>query len=454
MRREIADALSAANREAANINSEETMNMTTSPTLKMGYVSPAFPSLLVFEQNEVLGLLQARADVDLVSCRKSNSNASEFAKQITERALYFRWHKFVSGMAWCLARRPKRLFTIVARCIREVVADRARTKHHVAAVALAATHARLGLHNRWEWIHADFTQGSMTVAWHLATLLDLPFSAMARAGDMYNNSRGARERMSFYRNKLSHARLIFAEHNYAIDELSRQLGNDIRHKAVVQRIGTRPEQFPILPIPDDDDRPQIVALGRLVEKKGFHRLIEAVAELRERGLHLDCAIHGEGPERSRLEKLIREKHVANSVTLPGTYDQNKLSSLLRPARCLVVPSVVDSRGDMDGTPTVIYEAMAHGRPVIGTRLSGIPEVIKPGHTGWLVPPDDTTSLANAIAEVFQHRDRCCDFGSNAREYVVSAHDHRKLGRDFIKRVLQNLRCLPRDKTCDDISKAA
>ena len=79
-------------------------------------------------------------------------------------------------------------------------------------------------------------------------------------------------------------------------------------------------------------------------------------------------------------------------------DRRQVSRLLAETHLFVMPSIVAPSGDRDGTPTVIAEALLHEVPVVATRVCGIPEMVRPGETGWLVPPEDPQALAQAISQ--------------------------------------------------------
>jgi glycosyltransferase involved in cell wall biosynthesis len=137
----------------------------------------------------------------------------------------------------------------------------------------------------------------------------------------------------------------------------------------------------------------VLAVGRLVEKKGFHIAIDAAARVTA---PLRLRIVGEGPERARLEAAAREAGLEDRVEFRGGRTHAQLPREYAEADVLVAPSVVDGSGDRDGLPNVILEAMASGRPVVGTPVGAIGSAIADWETGLLVPPADPGALAAAI----------------------------------------------------------
>src|SRR5437870_5818419 len=152
---------------------------------------------------------------------------------------------------------------------------------------------------------------------------------------------------------------------------------------------------------DFSSAPQlIVAIGRLIAKKGFADLIHACRLLMERGKSFRCEIIGEGPLEKELRGQINQLGLQDCVELPGPKPQHEIREYLATAIAFVLPSVIDPDGGMDNLPTVIMEAMAAGLPVISTATGGIPEMVIQNETGFLVPPGDAVALAGAIERLF------------------------------------------------------
>jgi glycosyltransferase involved in cell wall biosynthesis len=137
----------------------------------------------------------------------------------------------------------------------------------------------------------------------------------------------------------------------------------------------------------------VLALGRLVEKKGFADLVEAAAQVPA----LQVVIAGEGDLRQDLEALARERRAP--VSFPGSLERAALARALSAADAVVVPSVVDRAGNVDGLPNALLEALAAGRPVVATRVAGIPDVVEDEANGLLVPARDPKALAGALARL-------------------------------------------------------
>jgi glycosyltransferase involved in cell wall biosynthesis len=163
---------------------------------------------------------------------------------------------------------------------------------------------------------------------------------------------------------------------------------------------------------------RLLAVGRLVEKKGFHVLVEAAARLKS---PFRLRIVGEGAERKRLLDLIDARDLSDRVTLDGALTHAELPAAYADSHAVVVPSIQDATGDRDGLPNVVLEAMACARPVVASRISAVGSAVTHHETGLLVPPGDAGALAAALEQVAAARALRERLGRNGRERV---------GRDY------------------------
>jgi glycosyltransferase involved in cell wall biosynthesis len=186
--------------------------------------------------------------------------------------------------------------------------------------------------------------------------------------------------------------------------------------------------------------PTIIAVGRLIDKKGFADLIQACRLLVERGKSFRCQIFGEGPLEERLRRQIEELKLQNCVELPGPKPQHEIKKYLAAGTVFVLPSVIDPEGGMDNLPTVIMEAMATGLPVVSTGIGGIPEMVIENETGFLVRAGDAVALADAIENVIT------DF-SVAPRLGESGHKHARELFSIEKNVRSLLALIDPDNNC-------
>lgn len=152
----------------------------------------------------------------------------------------------------------------------------------------------------------------------------------------------------------------------------------------------------------------VLALGRLVEKKGFADLLEAAGSCPE----LHVVIAGAGDLRQPLEEQARR--VGASASFPGALDRETAAAALSAADVVVVPSVRDAAGNVDGLPNVLLEALAAGRPVVATRVAGIPDVVHDAENGLLVPERDPRALREALLRLARDPRERTQLGRAAR----------------------------------------
>ena len=176
--------------------------------------------------------------------------------------------------------------------------------------------------------------------------------------------------------------------------------------------------------------PLIVAVGRLIAKKGFADLIRACGLLAEGGKPFQCEIVGEGPLENELRAQIEQLDLQNRVALSGAKPQREVRRRLAAASIFVLPSVVDSAGGIDNLPTVIMEAMATALPVISTDIGGIPEMVVENETGFLVRPGDTGALARAVEKMIDDRQLAQRLGRGGYERAQHLFSIEKNVRDL------------------------
>lgn len=159
-----------------------------------------------------------------------------------------------------------------------------------------------------------------------------------------------------------------------------------------------------------EDAPLVLSVGRMATKKGFHILMEALPDILASGAHLVLAGGGDLlPEFQRQASRFEGR-----LHLPGPVLRDTLPDLYRAADLFVLPAVHDSRGNVDGLPNVILEAMASGLPVVASGISGIPLAVEDGRTGLLVAERDPAALAAALRKLLADRELAREMGERGR----------------------------------------
>ncbi|MFN5997765.1 MAG: glycosyltransferase [Paracoccaceae bacterium] len=289
----------------------------------------------------------------------------------------------------------------------------------VAALqAKAAEVARLARGAGITHLHAHFGSDPTTVALLAARDLGGTFSYTAHARDIYHTYVSPEVDAAKRRAKLCEAAFTVTVSDCNADHLSTLCPEAA---ARIHRLynGIDLSLFS----PAESVVPgRILAVGRLVEKKGFAVLVDACAILRDRGLEFDCRIIGDGPLQGALQSQIAGLDLAGRVTLTGPMPQEQLAVELGTAAIATLPCVITADGDRDGLPTVLLEAMGKGIPVVTTTVTGGPEIVAEDETGLLCPPGDPVALADALETLLTDPHRARAMGAAGRRRAEQLFD--------------------------------
>jgi glycosyltransferase involved in cell wall biosynthesis len=226
--------------------------------------------------------------------------------------------------------------------------------------------------------------------------------------------------------KIHHAAFVVAVCSFGRSQLWRWAEFRDWDKVKVVRCGVDPAFLNVPPSPPSS-QPRLISIGRLVEQKGQMLLVDAAARLRDQGRVFEIVLIGGGTLRPALEKRIRDLQLGGHIILAGWMTGEQVRQEILASRALVLPSFAE------GLPVVIMEALALRRPVVATYVAGIPELVRPGETGWLVPAGDAEELAEAIAQVLDApADQLERMGQAGAERVVRNHDIRTEAGKLLK----------------------
>lgn len=244
-------------------------------------------------------------------------------------------------------------------------------------------------------LHAHFATAPALIAMFTHWLTGVPYSFTAHAKDIYVDTSP-----SLLRAEMEHAAAVVTISEYNRTYLNTRVAPNLNGKVRCVYNGLHLNDFEFCPpSARRAEPPMILAVSRLVEKKGLRDLITAAGVLRERGVPFDMEIIGAGPLDGALRAQVQAAGLHNQVRMPGAQPQAVVRGAYARATLFVLPCVVTAEGDRDGIPTVLLEAMASGVPVISTPVSGIPELIESGREGVLVEPNAPALLADAIAQL-------------------------------------------------------
>lgn len=290
-----------------------------------------------------------------------------------------------------------------ARRARAAGEDRRRWWRRFAQALLVADRVRTeGI----DHVHAHFATAAAEVAVPAARMAGVPVTITAHAKDVFHDANAG---LLTRRLRGAHAVVTVTEHNR--EHLARRLPVPV---AVVRNgVPLGPPATPATAAPA-----RALCVARLVPKKGIDTLLRALALAP--GITLDVV--GDGPLRPELERLGHELGLADRVVWHGALTADAVGAAYRVATMVVLPCRVDADGDRDGLPTVLVEALAHGIPVVSTDVVGISELVQPGRTGLLVPPDDPEATAAAMRALVADPEGARALGATGRELVAREYD--------------------------------
>jgi colanic acid/amylovoran biosynthesis glycosyltransferase len=228
--------------------------------------------------------------------------------------------------------------------------------------------------------------------------------------------------------KIANASFVAGVSSFGRSQLFRWARYEDWHKVQVVHCGVDPtfHQHPDVPLPA---APRVVCVGRLCEQKGQLMLVQAVRQLRDKGVRVELVLAGDGEMRGELETLIARHQLQDQVTITGWLSGAQVREHMLNARAMVLPSFAE------GLPVVVMEAMALRRPVLSTYIAGIPELVQPGKTGWLFPAGDIDALAATLQAFIALPDEAlAPITAAAYERVLERHsidtEAAKLARHF------------------------
>jgi colanic acid/amylovoran biosynthesis glycosyltransferase len=264
---------------------------------------------------------------------------------------------------------------------------------------------------RIEHVHAHFGTNSAAVAMLAHALGGPSFSFHAHGPEEFDKPDAIA-----LSEKIARARFVCGVSSFARSQLYRRARPEDWAKIHVVRCGIELERCEPRPLPSE---PRLVSVGRLNEQKGQLLLIEALAQLARAGIAFHLTLVGDGEMRGVIEAAVRRHALEDRVRITGWASEAEVREHVLSARVLVLPSFAE------GLPVVLMESLALERPAISTFVAGIPELIEPGRSGWLVPPGDVPALAAAICEALSTSSaRLAEMGRVGREAVALRHDVR------------------------------
>jgi len=391
--------------------------MTETRPLRIAYLVNRYPAIShTFIRREIAGVELCGIEVRRYSIRPTDDSGSvdEADRAEEKRTTVLLGRGFLplfGSLLLAALGRPLRLLrALVAAWRMGGRAGKGGRIRHLAYLAEACHLRGLVAKESLDHLHAHFGTNPAAVAL-LCRLLGGPsYSFTVHGPEEFDRP----ENLSLA-DKIRGAEFVVAISDYGRSQLMRWTDAGSWPKLRVVRCGVDAGflgDAPALP-----DGPKLVCVGRLCEDKGQLLLVEAAGRLAREGVPFEIALVGDGSCRAPIEGRVKELGLEGKVRLKGWMDGAGVRREIAGARALVLPSFAE------GLPVVIMEALALFRPVLSTYVAGIPELVRPGQNGWLVPAGSIDDLVAALREVLQApRERLDAFGRAGRAAVLERHD--------------------------------
>ena len=381
--------------------------------MKIAYFVNQYPKVShSFIRREILALERQGFEVARIALRGWDDPLPDPEDQRERQRTRYVLRHGLRGLALplllTLLRHPVRLLSALRLAMRISRDSDRPLPYHVIYVIEACRIALWLADTGAEHLHAHFGTNSAEIAMLVRALGGPPYSFTVHGPDEFLKPMGLEE-------KIHRAAFVVAISDFGRSQLFMRSRYPDWSKVKVVHCGVE-KGFYEGAAATPSDAPRLVCVGRLCEAKGQLLLIEAAARLAAQGVSFELVLAGDGPMRAELETLIRHHGLTPRVRITGWISSEQVREELLAARAMVLPSFAE------GLPVVIMEAMALRRPVLSTYVAGIPELVRPGETGWLFPAGSVESLAEAMQDCLRKsREQLAAMGDAACQRVLARH---------------------------------
>lgn len=371
--------------------------------MKIGYLFRTFPQLSqTFVTNEICELERLGHSIVIGALYRPGEGIPDYLGSMASRALYWfdidksLWAGILKANARIFLRYPTSYIKLFGTDINHPLQFLKKVflahYYHFAKV---------------DHIHTHFAWEQVDLLCFIKELTGIPFSITLHAADIYSEVYPMKK---FTDNAAFLVTISQYNRQYLIEQML--MDPEIIH---VVHCGVSP--VAVLPYQARVDQSLLIlSVGRMTDKKGFDLFIRAVGQLNAKGLKVKAKIIGDGPLRQKLEKLITQLSLDRQIELTGAMDHGAVMDAIQGCDLFVLPCRQAENGDIDGIPVVLMEAMAAGKPVVSTAISGIPELVQPG-AGILVEPENSDQLSIAVETIFGDGKKAFAMGQNGRLIV-------------------------------------
>jgi colanic acid/amylovoran biosynthesis glycosyltransferase len=366
--------------------------------MRVAYILNLFPKISeTFILNEILEVQRQGIDVEVFAFSKASEKiAHETVRKVQKITYLYPANKmtFILDHLHWFIKNPLRYFRTLFLAFNRSNGIRHLFLFHLHNVSLIAKYKPDYIHVHFAWIATD-------MAMLTSLLTGIEYTFITYRGDIFE----------------------FPPHNLLLKSALAKKHitiSEFNKKFLVEQFGINPKliqvihsgtDFTSLPPKPSVKINKIITVARLEKMKALENLIKACRELRDRGIHFESLIIGEGPERTMLEELIKDFNLSGQVKLIGNQTSDSVFNFLAQSKIMVMTS------RSEGIPVSLVEAMARRVPVIATRITGIPELVENESNGLLVEVDDIPGLVEAISKLLSNDQLCIQFCEKGYEKV-------------------------------------
>ena len=381
--------------------------------MKIAYFVNQYPKVShSFIRREILAMERQGFEVQRIALRGWNDPLPDAEDRQEQQKTQYVLKQGLRGLLlpWLrdALRSPLKMFAAIRLALRVSRRTDGRLLHHLICVAEASRIRGWLERFQAHHLHAHFGTNSAEVAMQARVLGGPSFSFTVHGPEEFSAPLALEE-------KIGRAAFVVAISSFGRSQLYMRTDASAWPKIRVVHCALEPGFYAdgaTASIPDS----RLVCVGRLCEAKGQILLIDAVAELKRRGVRVDLVLAGDGPLREEIEQQVRQRGLEDAVQITGWISSGRVRDEILAARALVLPSFAE------GLPVVIMEALALKRPVITTFVAGIPELVKAGENGWLIPAGSigalTAAMENCLAQSSAQIEAMGDAG---RRVVIERH---------------------------------
>ena len=394
--------------------------------MRIGYLINTYPRPShSFIRREIAALEAQGVGIHRFAMRGDRAGLSDPADLAehdrTERVLEAGGRRLLTGLLQRTTASPRQIGQAMRLARQRARAGESSLSRQIIYMAEGARIAARARDLALTHIHAHFGTNSTRVASYARLLGGPTFSFTVHGPEEFDNTAALD-----LGGKLALAEFCATVSSYGRSQMYRWAAPGDWDKVKVVHCGLALERWAD-PAPLPDGPFHMVAVGRFAEQKGFGLLIQAFAEAWRRNPELRLSLVGDGELRPMIAARIAAEGMGNAVHLLGWQDEAGVRAAMNAAHALVTPSFAE------GLPVVIMEAMACARPVIATYIAGIPELIRPGHEGWLVPAGDAGALADTMLQAAgTGHEQLARMGLSARDRVHARHDIGESARRLLR----------------------